>query len=477
MVNLFQGKTKTLLLYISLLSLPILLFGQDSKPEIKKLVKQIMQVNELHHKHVGAGGITSQQYNTFLNLRNKASISELISLLNHRNAVVKGYASWALADKKYPALDKILIQFLDSKEMVKTFNGCILSEDELPSEFYYRVLYQDYDNPLSKKDSLFFVEQVKKLDSAILYYSGNTSLLDQALEHNNANPQTYDRIRELALKEKNAQAMIELAKYRKTDDIVSLKKLGKKSFLAISYFPDKDFWPFLETYLSTEETLDFYLAIASFKNSSATLVLTNLFNQLDKEQKEEQIANLDEALIKQYCSNYQDLLLSIWEKYKSIDLTITAILINENPEKAAKGFAKGLLNDKEFKFLELDYNWGTKDSILPIMLATIKKYDKEKLADICKINISNTEFLDLEAFLEFIKSNNTQSLTETLIAKLQDQKYPFDIFQLTETLLSFKNPDVNLQVTEILRNNKSKWDEGNWAEHFKKLLKEYNIKV
>jgi hypothetical protein len=167
---------KILLLYISLLFLPVLLFGQDLRPETQKLVKKLIQINELHHKHVGAGRVTSEQYYTFISLRDKASISELISLLNHRNAVVKGYASWALADKKYPALDKILIQFLDSKETVKTFSGCILSKDELSSEFYYRVLYQDYDNPLSKKDSLFFVEQVKKIDSAILYYSGNTSL-------------------------------------------------------------------------------------------------------------------------------------------------------------------------------------------------------------------------------------------------------------------------------------------------------------
>jgi hypothetical protein len=468
---------KNLLLYISLLFLPILLFGQDPKSETQKLVKKLMQVNELHHKHVGVGGMTSEQYYTFLSLRDKASISELISLLNHSNAVVKGYASWALADKKYPALDKVLIQFLDSKEMVKTFSGCILSKDELSSEFYYRVLYQDYDNPLSKKDSLFFVEQIKKIDSAILYYSGNTSLLDQALEHNNANLQTYDRVRKLALKDKNEQAIIELAKYRKADDIASLKKLGKKSFLAISYFPDKGFWSFLETYLPTVETLDFYLAVASFKNSSATLTLTNLFNQLDKQQKAEQIRNLDEALIKQYCTNYQKLLLDIWDKYKSIDLTITNILINDNPEKAAEGFAKGLLNDKEFNLLELDYNYGTKDSILPIMLAIIAKYDKEKLVDICKINIAKTEFLDLEAFLKIIKSNNIQSLTETLIAKLKVQKYPFDIFQLTETLLYFKNLDINLQVIEILRSNKPKWYEGNWAEHFKKLLKEYNIKV
>src|SRR5258705_8772331 len=271
---------KTLLLYISSLFLPILLFGQDLRPETQKLVKKIIQVNELHHKHVSVAGMTTDQYYTFIKLRDETNFSELTSLLNHSNSVVKGYASWALADKKYPALERILLQFLDSKEMVKTFNGCILSKDELSTEFYYRVLYQDYDNPISKKDSLFFVEQITKMDSTILYYPGNTLLLEQALEHNNAKPETYDRVKELALQEKNAQAIIELAKYRKTNDIASLKKLGKKSFLAISYFPDKDFWSFLETYLPTEETLEFYLAVASFKNSSSTLALTSLFNQL-----------------------------------------------------------------------------------------------------------------------------------------------------------------------------------------------------
>ncbi len=147
---------------------------------------------------------------------------QLHFLHNTFHAVVKGYASWALADKKYNALGKILIQFLDSKEMVRSVNGCIHSKNELASEFYYRVLYQDYDNPLSKKDSLFYVKEVKKLDSIILYYPKNTSLLDLALEHNKANPQTYKRVRELALQAKNSKAIVELAKYEKTDAVIAL---------------------------------------------------------------------------------------------------------------------------------------------------------------------------------------------------------------------------------------------------------------
>jgi hypothetical protein len=460
--------------------LPMLLFGQDLKPEIQELVNEIIQVNELHHKHVGRAAITTNQYKTFIKLGDQANISELISLLNHRNSVVKGYASWALADRKYLALDKILVQFLDSKEKVKSFNGCLLSKDELSIEFYFRVLYQSHENQISKNDSLFFADQVKKLDSLLLYYSGETWLVDIALEHNNANPKTYNRVRELALQKENSQAIIELAKYRKVDDIESIKKLGEKSFAAISYFPNKGFWPFLEKYLPTHDTLEFYHAMASFKDSSATLDLKNIYNRLDRQQKIEQIINLDEALTKYYCNNYQDIIFDIWEKHKVIDYAIADRLIKDNPEKAVTSFVKGLLNNNglNYYFTAVDSNYEMKDSTLSKMLNLIAVYKPESLSEICKVNVKKTDFFELSAFLKMIKSKNMQSLTDLLIEKLRIEKSPYDIFQLTETLFYFKNTQINLQVIEILKSNKTKWDDdGNWANGFQKLFKEYGIKL
>ena len=47
---------------------------------------------------------------------------------------------------------------------------------------------------------------------------------------------------------------------------------------------------------------------------------------------------------------------------------------------------------------------------------------------------------------------------------------------MTETILSFKNPDNKEKTLTILHTNQKDWDWGNWSEHFRKLFKEYDIK-
>ncbi len=465
------------LLHILLLCLTSTLFGQDLKPDTKKLVKKLIDVNELQHKHVSYSGQTTDQYYNFLKLRDNATTSELISLLDHNNSVIKGYASWALADNKYSGLDQVLFKFLQAKETVKTFNGCIVSRDELASEFYYRVVYQHYENNISRKDSLFFAEQIKILDSVIVYHFENSSLFEQALSHNNANPANYDRVKELAFQNKNKQAIIELAKYNKPNDIDGLKKLGKKSFLAISYFPDERFWSFLENYFDKEKSLELFLAVASFKSDKSNQVLSTFFTQLADTKDTALVDNLDRALIKHYCSSYQDLLLTIWEKYKFIDISATRNLIADNPLKASGGFTKGLLNNTSFKFIVFDYEYEFKDSILPLMLRTVLTYDRDKLFDICSSNIKSTEFTDLDIFLKFARENKIGGLEGILVDKLAQQHTAFDIYQLTETILSYNKPDLKQQTIEILKANKTSWDWGNWSGHFQKLFKTYNIKV
>ena len=143
-------------------------FSQKIRPEIKNLVEKIEKYNELQSKHVGIGGMTTVQYLNFEKLKTKATTEELLKLLNHKNSVVKGYTSWALVDNKYPKLSNILAEFLRTGETVTTQHGCIISTDELASEFYHRVLYQHFENEITEHDSLFFQSQIKQLDSVIL---------------------------------------------------------------------------------------------------------------------------------------------------------------------------------------------------------------------------------------------------------------------------------------------------------------------
>lgn len=447
--------------------------GQKLRPETKSLIQKIEKYNELESEHVGNAGVTTDQYRNFEKLRDKATIDELLKLLKHRNSVVKGYTSWALADKMYSNLADILAEFLSTGETATTQHGCIVSEGDLATEFYNRVYYQYIHHKLSLKDSLFFQSQIIQLDSVILYSNKNTRLLDKALENNNGNPKTYDRIKKIAKKQDNLNALIALAKYAKQEDIPFIIEQGKSSFLAISVFPEKSFWTFLLNYKSKEKSLDYFLAVTSFKNESALEFINDIYHNCDSTQ----INDLDEALIKNYCVLYQDIILKIWEEHKTIDLTITQRLINDCPEKSSKAFATGLLSNKRFNLLQLDYNYGSSRLILPLMLKLVSKYNNDLMLSVCNKNIMDTEFTNLESFLDFIKENKITQTTSSLLQRLKEKNRAFEIFHLTETLISFSNFDTNKTVTEILVKNQKDWDWGNWSGHFRKLFEANEIKI
>jgi hypothetical protein len=472
-----MGKAKkttmkqTFLIILTLLTLH--LEAQEIRPEINSLAKKIAKYNQLESEHVGIAGETTVQYINFIELRDKATIAELLKLLKHENSVVKGYSSWALADRMYPRLTDILADFLEKGDSATTQHGCIVSEDDLASEFYSRVFYQHFHNKLTETDSLFFQSQIQQLDSVILYAGKDGYLLNKALSNNNGNPKNYERIKELAVNINSKYSLVALSKYRNQNDISFFMEQGKNSFLAISVFPDNKFWDFLLGFRFNEKSLDYFLAVSSYKNDSAKELLNEFYSSCNNTQ----INNLEEALIKNYCIPYQDLILKIWENYKTIDYTITQSLITECPEKASLSFAKGLLKERKYNFLELDYNYGTKDSILPLMFDNIVTFKPSLLNDICIKNIEISEFMELATILNIVEANQINETIPGILDRLSKKNFPFEIFHLTETLLSFDNSDANIQLVKILETNRNDWDRGNWSEHFRELFKEKNIEI
>jgi hypothetical protein len=470
-----QGYEKTMR-NIALVILTVYTFqvsAQKIRPEIKNLVKKIEKYNELQSEHVGIGGMTTDQYRNFEKLKNNATTEELLKLLNHKNSVVKGYTSWALADNKYPKLANIFAEFLRTGETATTQEGCIVSTDELARGFYHRVLYQHFENKITEQDSLFFQSQIKQLDSVILYGKNKTDLISKALENNNGNPKTYERIKELALKDKNIEAIEALALYKREEDIPEFKKLGELSFLAIAKFPDTKFWDFLVSYKLKFESESYLLAVSAFKSEKSSEILTDLLKTIDKES----IPYLSEVITKNYCSHYQYLILSIWENYKIIDIRATKLLINDIPEKASISFANALSSNKDYRFLEFDNDYGQSELILPLIFENIKNYQNDKILNICKVNVNSTKFTKLGHFLTFIKDNKLTETNGEILNRLQQKNIPFEIFHLTETILSFKNPNDIEKIVNTLKTKQEDWDIGNWSEHFRNLFKEYNITI
>ena len=463
------------ILIILLFQLPNL-FAQKIRPKVDRLVKSIIEINELKHEHTGIVGNTTDQYNNFVKLKNIASEKELLELLQSDNPVIKGYASWSLADNKYFDLKSILIQFLKSKETVTSQRGCIVSQRDLASEFYFRVMYQGYHKKITKKDSLFYITQMNSLDSVLLYSKKKHYLLNKALENNNSNPKNYSIIKNWALKKNNAKAIIELAKYQKTTDINQIIKKGKNSFMAISYFPNTKFWDFLMRYETKQNSLDYYLAVAAFKNGKSKNSLNAIYNSIERGDLES-ISLLSEVIAKKYYSGYQDLALQLFKNHRTIDLSLTKKLIQDCPEKSSLNFSKGLLNNHKNNFLQLDYNYGTKDSILPLILNQVFKYNKEALVNICNKNISTSDFTELSCFLDIAIEKQIIETQATILIKLKEKNNAYETFHLAKTLLSFKNEEVNKELTQVLISTQNNWDLGNWSDSFRKLFKENNINI
>lgn len=457
----------TILTFISLA-----LFGQEIRVEINEIVLKIEANIFLDAEHIGYGGRKTDQYENFENLREKATFKELLALTKHQNSAVKGYASWALADRKHPELDVIFAQFYKTDELVTTRDGCLRSEEYLSTELYDRIFYQRFFNKISNEDSLFFISQIKKIDSLIINSYKNNQLLEKALYNNNGDLKNYEAIRYWAFKKENVNAIRALAVYQKTEDIIEFKKLKEKSFIAIAEFPNPKFWEFLLSFKENKLSKEFLMAVAAFKTIESAEVLSNLISKADMDE----IEILAKAITKNYCSFYKDLVIEIWKNHHIIDIRATEALIKSTPFEAYNVFTIGLLSEKELKFFQFEDDYNSREKILPMMLDHIGEFNKEDLLKICESNIKRPSSSRLYDYLNCVKKNNLYEVTDEIIDRLESQDNLNEIFYLTQTFLELNSKNKNEELINILTKKEILLNSENWPERFQNLFKKHRIK-
>lgn len=212
---------------IILIFLTQIVCGQN----IDSIVSKIAKIDEVQYEFIGLAGKASENYSNFLNLKKNTDNETLLKLIDHKNPVVSCYAGWALIDKDYQNLPSIFSKFLKSDKSVRTFSGCIISENNLSSEFYHRIWGKTED----KKSN----QLLETLDSLIIY-SNNPDwlLLTRALE-NRVHPKEYNnQIANLAFKENYKEAIIYFsnwykAEYKEQIQKALLKYLKRTNFRSV----------------------------------------------------------------------------------------------------------------------------------------------------------------------------------------------------------------------------------------------------
>src|SRR5690606_8725659 len=84
---------------------------KETPQKLKTLVDKIAKINEVQEEHVGFGRSESENFKNFKQLKEIATIDELVLLTDNKNATVACYASWALADNAYSDLKNIFQKF------------------------------------------------------------------------------------------------------------------------------------------------------------------------------------------------------------------------------------------------------------------------------------------------------------------------------------------------------------------------------
>ena len=220
----------------------------DTLPDIKKIVDYIAEGNSVESSHIGYGGIPSDQYAKYEQLKKVSTVKQLTALTDHKNSAVRCYAFQALASKKADNVFTVLLKHLHDTSSVYTQSGCV-GMTYFSGDYFIDVVTPDYIDP-----DVYKLNQKERqtLDSFLLYdKSIILSAKSSVLEKLKPIPAIYDRIRELVTKDRNESALRTLAKYKKQNDKELIASFFKddntqsSALYAAREFPVDYFYPFV----------------------------------------------------------------------------------------------------------------------------------------------------------------------------------------------------------------------------------------
>jgi len=441
--------------------------------ETNAIVKKIEKINIVMGSSIGYSGTKPKQYENFEELKKEASKEELLLLTDHYNPVVKCYSFWALGNYKNFDLFSLVKSHLNDNSLVKTQFGCTISTEKV-GDFFLHLINPDYENSEIRQLNK---EEFAKLESIIINQKSSLSALDSSIENAIPTKELYPKLRSLVIKNHNQNALVTLSKYQNPNDIELILKNRDKdaddggesgylsTYRAIQNFPDSHFFPFLEKRLYetldndhfSNEWLEMYVAIATYKNQKSLDLLKVPFTKVQhKNIREFHIKFVYEAILANECQIYNDLLWEIWQKDHIISLDGFKYLLQLNSAKALEFAKKELKPDYHIKKTEKAAQNNSKmftENLEETLLNFILFNDKTFAHNILKEKIANAYVNDFEIYCAKILELHDSSFSESLFKRLNNEDNPHVYLQIVQTLISFKNNTINKKILETRKKN------------------------
>ena len=291
----------------------VLCFGCKSKPinlppiesvlsdvTVGQITDEIAKDNVVKGPAVGVSGERTAQWERFEKLKSQASDKQLLALTRHDNPTVRCYAFAAIVDRGTYDAFPILLEHLHDSVQVMVLNGCI-GENVRVGDYFFPIFFSE--KSYLEKDAEKRKSESRIIDSLFLVdININLDYRWKCLDRMNVSPEKYKWIKKLALIKNNREAVVILAKYKKSEDRYLISNLLEDSnyivqrygLRAVVNYSDPSFFPFLRKILNSKlvhgseennNNLDIlYNAIVQYKSDQSRKLLDAVLN-LSEDQK------------------------------------------------------------------------------------------------------------------------------------------------------------------------------------------------
>lgn len=387
---------------------------------------------------------SSKQIDNYNLLKSTASDNELKQLTGHKNGVVRVYSFMALAQRQFSGLYEIILEHIRDNELINCYAHGF---EFVHSESYKRKVADFFVSTQSLTP-----KQRTTLDSLLIFSDQHLSYTDYLLRNIEPDEKYYTRIKQLTQKSDYNYAVIALSKFRKSDDLVLIERKIKEtpyySLEAIELFPDHYFKSVLN-YYSTQSSKPYglYAAVAAYKDSFAYNYLYHSIQEPSKNDylREQKAKEIYGAIEKYKCPLFNELFFQLWETDFVINDSVFNYLKTIDQKRSIKLSIQSLMHPNS-----IDNRTLVIEDLLDFLIAV----DSTSAKTVIKYNIDSANVYTLNYFVEKANHFKDIEMINSMFVRLEQTDNGHIFVPIVETILSYRDNDLNNRLLESLRANK-----------------------
>lgn len=386
----------------------------------------------------------SEQIETYNLLKATASDDELKQLTRHTNGVVRVYSFQALCERPFSGLYEIILEHIGDNEVIDCYSHGF--------EFVHSERYERKVAEFFVRGKNISLQERNSLDSILIFSNHHLNYTDYLLRNIQPEAKYYAQIKYLVQKKDYKYAAIALSKFQKNEDLPlienKIKEMPYYSLESIEIFPDQYFKETLSSFNNSEsKPYGIYRAVAVYKDSFAFEYLYKAIHEPAKNDfyKEEKAKEIYSAIEKYKCPLYDELFFQLWQTDFMINDSIFSYLKTTDPKRSVELAIQSLKQPNKIDNSTL---------VIGDLLDFLIGLDSPAAKAVIKYNIDSANVHTLRYFVDKAQYFKDTEIINSMFARFDQTDNGHIFVPIVETILSYKDSELNEQLLERIKANK-----------------------